>query len=108
MTSFEAQFDAFSRFGDAHSDGKSVTLSQSDKWMKQANVFNKKITTTDTAIHFKKLKSQKLNLAQYNAFLEDLASTKKVNLDEIKNKLTSCGEPGVQKATVVSYEYSTV
>lgn len=101
MASFEAQFDAFSKFGDAHSDGKSLTLSQSDKWMKQANVFDKKISTTDTAIHFKKLKSQKLNFAQYNTFLEDLTSTKKVKLDELKNKMASCGEPGVKRATVV-------
>lgn len=34
--SFKDQFKAFSKFGDVKSDGKLITLSQSDKWMKQA------------------------------------------------------------------------
>jgi hypothetical protein len=55
--SFKAQFQAFSKFGDTKSDGRQITLSQSDKWMKQAKVVDgKKITTTDTGIYFKKLK----------------------------------------------------
>lgn len=36
--SFKDQFKAFSKFGDVKSDGKFITLSQSDKWMKQAHV----------------------------------------------------------------------
>lgn len=54
---FRDNFRLFSKFGDTKSDGKLVTLSQSDKWMKQAKVIDgKKITTTDTAICFKKFK----------------------------------------------------
>ncbi len=54
---FKEQFKAFSKFGDTKSDGKHITLSQSDKWMKQAKVIDgKTITTTDTGIHFKKFK----------------------------------------------------
>ncbi|XP_047993066.1 tubulin polymerization-promoting protein homolog isoform X2 [Leguminivora glycinivorella] len=94
--SFKDAFKAFSKFGDPKSDGKHITLSQSDKWMKQAKVIDgKKITTTDTAIHFKKLKSMKLAEADYLKFLEDLAKSKKVELDEIKKKLTTCGQPGL-------------
>lgn len=55
--SFLTSFKAFSKFGDPKSDGKLITLSQSDKWMKQAKVIDgKKITTTDTGIYFKKHK----------------------------------------------------
>lgn len=97
---FKESFKAFSKFGDIKSDGKHITLSQSDKWMKQAKVIDKKITTTDTAIHFKKLKSMKLLLSDYNKFLEDLATTKKVDLAEIKNKLANCGAPGVAQVSV--------
>ncbi|TMW47837.1 hypothetical protein DOY81_007071 [Sarcophaga bullata] len=92
---FQDQFKAFSKFGDTKSDGKLITLSQSDKWMKQAKVIDKKITTTDTGIHFKKFKAMKISYADYNKFLEDLAKTKKVELTEIKNKMASCGAPGV-------------
>lgn len=102
MTSFKEQFVAFSKFGDTKSTGKSITLSQSDKWMKQAKVIDTKITTTDTAIHFKKLKSQKVSQSDYENFLQDLATTKGVDLEEIKNKLVSCGEPGLKLATTVS------
>ena len=54
--SLKEQFTAFSKFGDPASDGKQISLSNSDKWMKQAKVIDgKKITTTDTSICFKKL-----------------------------------------------------
>lgn len=102
MVSFEEEFAAFSKFGDSKSDGKMITLSQSDKWMKQANVFDKKVTTTDTGIHFKKLQKRKLNLADYMKFLQDLTSTKGIDLNELKAKLASCGAPGLKVAGTVS------
>jgi len=56
-SNFLTSFKAFSKFGEPKSDGKLITLSQSDKWMKQAKVIDgKKITTTDTGIYFKKHK----------------------------------------------------
>lgn len=97
---FSDQFKAFSKFGDTKSDGRQITLSQSDKWMKQAKVFDKQITTTDTGIHFKKFKAMKITLPDYNKFLEDLAKTKKVELATIKQKMASCGAPGVQQVSV--------
>lgn len=98
---FKESFKAFSKFGDIKSDGKLITLSQSDKWMKQAKVIDKKITTTDTAIHFKKLKSLKISFVDYNKFLEDLTQTKKVELADIKKKLSNCGAPGVHQVSSV-------
>ncbi|EGI63329.1 PREDICTED: TPPP family protein CG45057 isoform X2 [Acromyrmex echinatior] len=93
--SFLASFKAFSKFGDPKSDGKLITLSQSDKWMKQAKVIDgKKITTTDTGIYFKKHKSTKLGIEQYKTFLEELTKSKKVELAEIKKKMANCGPPG--------------
>lgn len=38
VATFKDQFKAFSKFGDTKSDGKLITLSQSDKWMKQSKV----------------------------------------------------------------------
>lgn len=96
------QFRAFSKFGDVKSDGKLISLSQSDKWMKQAGVFDKKITTTDSGIHFKKLKSLKVGYADYMKFLEDIATTRSVDLNEIKNKLAECGTPGANSKANVS------
>lgn len=98
---FKDQFKAFSKFGDVKSDGKLITLSQSDKWMKQAGVIDKKITTTDTGIHFKKLKAVKVSSVDYQKFLEDLTKTKGVELSDIKGKLAGCGAPGSNSAVKV-------
>ncbi|KAI4503071.1 hypothetical protein M0802_002115 [Mischocyttarus mexicanus] len=107
--SFLTNFKAFSKFGDPKSDGKLITLSQSDKWMKQAKVIDgKKITTTDTGIYFKKHKSMKLGIEQYKAFLEELAKSKKVDLTEMKNKMANCGAPGVTGSVHAGKAASTV
>lgn len=50
------RFAEFAKFGDSKSDGKLINLKNSDKWMKQANLFTKDFTTTDTAISFAKFK----------------------------------------------------
>ncbi|XP_026463067.1 TPPP family protein CG45057-like [Ctenocephalides felis] len=92
---FTEVFKSFSKFGDTKSDGKHITLSQSDKWMKQAKVIDgKKITTTDTGIHFKKLKTVKASIVDYKKFLEDLAKAKNIPVEDIKKKMTGCGAPG--------------
>ncbi|XP_015109910.1 TPPP family protein CG45057 [Diachasma alloeum] len=107
--SIATNFKAFSKFGDTKSDGKHITLSQSDKWMKQAKVIDgKKITTTDTGIYFKKQKSMKLSMEQYKAFLEELAKAKKIELSEIKSKMASCGPPGFTSSAVGAKAASAV
>lgn len=52
----EEMFTLFAKFGNKNSDGREITLTNCDKWMKQANVINKRVTTTDTAICFNKFK----------------------------------------------------
>lgn len=102
---FAQQFEAFAKFGDIRSDGKSITLSQSDKWMKQAKIINDSITTTDTAILFKKLKLNKVDINAYQRFLKDLATVKNVPFEEILNNLSSCGEPKHPKfKKVINYD----
>ena len=50
------QFSVFAKFGDTAADGKTIKLSQSDKWFKQAGLITREaITTTDTGIAFKKV-----------------------------------------------------
>ncbi|XP_054288177.1 tubulin polymerization-promoting protein homolog [Macrosteles quadrilineatus] len=105
---FRERFRQFSKFGDTKSDGKMITLSQSDKWMKQAKVIDKKITTTDTGIYFKKFKQQKISLSDYEKFLEELAKSKKVELEEIKKKMVDCGAPGLSGPSGAAKAQSTV
>lgn len=59
IMSLEEQFGKFCVFGvtgASTSGGPTIALSQIDKWFKQAKVFNKKFSTTDTGICFGKLK----------------------------------------------------
>ncbi|XP_044749307.1 tubulin polymerization-promoting protein homolog [Coccinella septempunctata] len=93
------QFAAFSKFGDSKSDGKNITLTQIDKWLKQAQVFDKKLTTTDTGIEFGKLKAKVIDFKTFNQFLDSLAKAKSIPVDEIKNKLVNCGAPGTPNTT---------
>jgi hypothetical protein len=41
-----------------------------------------------------------LGFDDYNKFLEDLAKNKKVDLEEIKSKMASCGTPGLSGVSV--------
>ncbi|KAJ8922667.1 hypothetical protein NQ315_007699 [Exocentrus adspersus] len=95
----DQQFHSFAKFGDTKADGKTITLTQIDKWLKQANVFTKTLTTTDTGITFGKFKSKTIAYGDFVKFLEDLANQKKIPVDELKEKLETCGEPGTNKAT---------
>ena len=54
------QFSVFAKFGDTAADGKTIKMSQSDKWFRQAGLISRQavtntITTTDTGIAFKKV-----------------------------------------------------
>ncbi|KAK8763316.1 hypothetical protein V5799_034075 [Amblyomma americanum] len=104
-TSFDGQFKAFAKFGDSKSTGDAITLSNSDKWFKQAKVIDgKKITTTDTGIYFKQVAKTKkaLNLKEYQQFLEVIGKNKKVEVEEIKDKLSTCGPPATTRTTPVA------
>lgn len=103
--SFEAQFKAFAKFGDSKSTGDAITLSNSDKWFKQGKVIDgKKITTTDTGIYFKQVAKTKkaLRIKEYEQFLEVIGKNKKVEIEDIKQKLSSCGPPATTRTTPVA------
>uniref|UniRef100_T1J2B3 TPPP family protein n=1 Tax=Strigamia maritima TaxID=126957 RepID=T1J2B3_STRMM len=102
--SFEEEFKLFAKFGDAKSTGEGITLSNSDKWLKQAKVIDgKKITTTDTAIRFKEVSKTKktISFSEFLIFLEKLAKMKKMEQSEFHKKLQSCGPPGLAGTTSV-------
>lgn len=98
-STIDEAFTKFCKFGDFKSDGKSITLTNSDKWMKQAGVIGKKITTTDTGIAFQKFKVKQMNLKQFKEFLADLAKSKKMDVNELINSLSGCGDPGTSNTT---------
>ena len=96
------QFELFSKFGDSSSDGSQITLSQSDKWLRQANVIDGwTISTTDTAIAFRKISRGSIWL-EYNPwreFLEELSERKGLDMQDIVAKLERCGKPAHNAAT---------
>jgi len=75
------------------------SLRATSGWNRPKSSTAKKITTTDTGIYFKKFKSLKLSLPDYQKFLDELAKAKKVEVAEIKEKMISCGPPGTTGTT---------
>ena len=64
-------------------------------------MFNKKSTKTlsfDNDLFFRN--SPKLSFADWNKYLDEISNTKKVDANEIKGKLVSCGKPGLSGTTV--------
>ena len=81
------QFQIFSKFGNSTSDGSQITLTQSDKWLRQAKVIDGwNVTTTDTAIAFRKISrgSIWLSFSHFREFLEELISRKGLNIQEVR------------------------
>ena len=96
------QFLLFAKFGETCSDGSQITLTQSDKWLKQAKVVDGwNVTTTDTAIAFRKISRGSIWLAYnpWRQFLEELATRKGLDMKEVVDRLEMCGKPGLNKVT---------
>eukprot|EP00092_Neocalanus_flemingeri_P023462 GFUD01025442.1.p1 GENE.GFUD01025442.1~~GFUD01025442.1.p1 ORF type:complete len:284 (+),score=100.29 GFUD01025442.1:76-927(+) len=101
----KSQFKLFSKHGDKSADGSTIKLNQSDKWFKQAGVIKQKgITNTDTSIAFRKVakKAIRISFVEWNKYLDEIATTKKMDVNTIKTKLVECGEPGFTGGTKVA------
>ncbi|XP_055341128.1 tubulin polymerization-promoting protein family member 2-like [Paramacrobiotus metropolitanus] len=103
-------FDAYGKFGDKNFSGNNMALKNADKWLKEADVLGKKITTTDTSITFKKVvgNSEKtMTFDKFKQFLGILAETANKDdptgeLQKIVGKLQSRSSPGTTNTTTVS------
>ncbi|XP_023320703.1 nucleolin isoform X2 [Eurytemora carolleeae] len=88
------QFKIFSRLGDRRGKGKHITLTQSDKWLKQARVVDgRNITTVDTAILFKKMSKNNawMNFKEWNNYVQQISED--LDLQDIHEALVLCGKP---------------
>lgn len=96
----QEQFKLFATFGDKRADGTTITLTQCDKWMKEANIIDgKKLSTNDTCIAFAKFKSKILKYPEFLKYIDQLATDKKLDAEVIKNKMARCGAPSTAGAT---------
>uniref|UniRef100_A0A182NH20 TPPP family protein n=1 Tax=Anopheles dirus TaxID=7168 RepID=A0A182NH20_9DIPT len=78
-------------------DGKRILLSQSDCWMQQADLIGAKhFTLTQTGLTFFEFRKSTLDYEEYLQFLTMLCTERQVNLEEVKEKLTNCGPPGIK------------
>ncbi|CAK9817992.1 Tubulin polymerization-promoting protein homolog [Anthophora plagiata] len=71
-----------------------LPLSQSDKWLISARILNMiTLTTTDTGLAFFKFRKRALNYDEYLTYLEDLATTRNLDFEDMKYKMQTCGMP---------------
>jgi len=105
VTLLKSQFCLFAKFGDKTADGKTIKLSQSDKWFKQAGVFQPKgVSTTDTGIAFRKIakNNTKITFEDWRRYLEEISTSRQLPVGFIHTKLGQCGRPGTNGATKIT------
>ncbi|GAV04621.1 hypothetical protein RvY_14882 [Ramazzottius varieornatus] len=61
-------FKNYGKFGDRNFTGNNMTLKNVDKWLKEAGVIGKVITTTDTSIAFKQVIGNNEKFITYDKF----------------------------------------
>ena len=100
-----ALIPTYPRFGHLNSQprvqGDLITLSQSDKWLRQAKVIDGwNVTTTDTAIAFRKISrgSTRLSYPGWLVFLRELAETKRLPLPQVWARLEQVKPPWLRPA----------
>ena len=52
-------------------------------------------------IAFHQRKAPKISFVDWNKYLDEIATAKKMNVNTIKTKLVECGEPGFTGGTVI-------
>jgi len=100
------QFQNYSRHGDRKSDGQHITLSQSDKWLKQAKVIDGRIvTTTDSAITWRRMSKSHIwmNFVEWLSFIEEISEEKDLDIHQVREALVSCGKP---KNSIIEFDTS--
>ncbi|KAK2585375.1 hypothetical protein KPH14_010050 [Odynerus spinipes] len=102
MATFEAQFTAYAKYTNPKSDGMRISLTQSNKWMRQAKIFNDKVTQEDAALAFNNLHRELLTIEDYKKFIDDFAQAKRLNPAVIKEKMAKCGPPVEDRTRIES------
>ena len=94
-SALERLFDDVSRFGGR--EGRMITLTESDKWMRQGKLLdNWNVTTIDTALAFRKISRGAiwLDYTKWRQFLDELVDKKQLDMNNVIEHLENCGIPG--------------
>lgn len=90
------QFQEYSKLGDRRSDGSHITLSQSDKWLKQARVVDgRTLTSVDTAITWSRMAKNHvwMNFSEWLNYVEEISQDKQLDIHDVREALVLCGKP---------------
>jgi len=107
VNALKSGFDSYGKFGDRAFSGNNMALKNADKWLKEAEVIGKKITTTDTSITFKKVvgnNEKTMTFDKFKQFIAMLAETANkddptTELKKIVTKLQGQSGPGTAGTT---------
>ncbi|XP_026490343.1 tubulin polymerization-promoting protein homolog [Vanessa tameamea] len=102
--SLDGQFFEFAKMMDKKRDGTTITLYNSDFWMRQCKLLDdRKVTMTDTGILFNKFSKSELDWDEWNEFLTELCEVKELDEEKVRDTLTNCGLPGQSPVLVPQY-----
>ena len=102
-------FELFSRFGGSPGEGTLITLSQTDRWLRQAKVIDSwNVTTTDTALAFRKISrgSIWLDFLAWREFLSEFSSRTGLDIQDVVDKLENCGKPSLTESTRLAASFN--
>ncbi|KAJ8737313.1 hypothetical protein PYW07_000584 [Mythimna separata] len=105
QATIDSQFVAYAKlFETKKRTGETITLWNSDYWMRQANLIDdRKVTMTDTGIIFNKYGKSEINFEEWLVFLAELCEMKNLDLEKTTDTLTNCGLPGEAPVEIPQY-----
>ncbi|XP_049885420.1 tubulin polymerization-promoting protein homolog [Pectinophora gossypiella] len=101
----DSQFFSFAKMGDKNRDGTTITLSNSDYWMRQATILDDKILTmVDTGhIFFSRYNKTEITWNEWLDYIDVLCMKKELDVERVKDMLTVCGLPGEKPVDIPQY-----
>ncbi|CAD0194400.1 unnamed protein product [Chrysodeixis includens] len=101
----ESQFFEFAKLFDSKNrTGETITLWNSDYWMRQAGIIDdRKVTMTDTGIMFNKFSKSEIDFNEWLTFISELCARKGLCEEKVLEQLTNCGIPGQYPVEVPQY-----
>lgn len=71
-----------------------LPLSQLDKWLVSARILDmSRLTTTETGLLFFKFRKRAISYDEFLVYLNDLTSSKGLDIVDVKKKMQTCGKP---------------
>ncbi|XP_075991326.1 tubulin polymerization-promoting protein homolog [Anticarsia gemmatalis] len=104
QVTIEDQFIAFAKLFDDSRTGSTITLYNSDFWLRQAKILDDmNVTMTDTGTLFTDCSKTEFSFEEWRVIISELCSLKQLDEDAVMASLLNCGLPDPQRVEVPAF-----